>query len=133
MLNKYSTTIQAALGFMILNFLFKITFELDGARQISALPVLQTVYLFIGLLIITIVLTLIQHKSGYILGIIYGGLNILAALFIIVTNHLPAGNSVLKPINVITSSFLIVYFCFLEYRNSKKRGTKETQLAFIEG
>ncbi len=131
MLNKYSTTIQAALGFMILNFLFKITFELDGARQISALPVLQTVYLFIGLLIATIVLTLVQHKSGYVLGIIYGGLNILAALFIIVTNHLPAGNSVLKPINVITSSFLIVYFCFLEYRKSTTRGTKETHSSFL--
>jgi hypothetical protein len=114
MCGKYSSELKAALGFMVLQFLFKITFELEGAQRVPNLPVIYVVYVFILMLIAAIILSTLKQKSGYILGVIYGVLNVVAALFMIVSNNLPAGNSPLRPINVIVTSLLIGYFCFRE-------------------
>ncbi len=77
---------------------------------------LSTVYLFLALMAIAFVLSLFKRKIGYYLGILYGVLNILAAGFMLVGNKIPAGNSLLKPVNVIVTCLLIVYFYYLEAR-----------------
>lgn len=122
MFKKYSLELKAALGFMVLQFLFKITFELEGARRVPNLPVIYVVYAFILMLITAIILSILKQKIGYILGVIYGALNFVAALFMIVSNNLPAGNSPLRPINVIVASLFIGYFCFLEIMGDHRPG-----------
>ena len=109
MSKKYSPKLLAAMGFMVLQFLFKITFELEGARKVTQLPVVSVVYVFLPIWVAAMILTVLKQKRGYILGLICGGLNLIAALFMIVTHNYPAGNSVLKPINVAATSLFITY------------------------
>ena len=118
MSKKYSAELLAAMGFMVLQFLFKITFELDGARKVQHLPVISVVYVFLVLLAVAMMLSILKQKSGYILGMIYGGLNVIAALFMIVTHNFPAGNSVLKPINVVITGLFITYFYALALKRA---------------
>ena len=101
------------MGFMVLQFLFKITFELEGARKVTHLPVISVVYVFLLIWVAAMILSVLKRKTGYFLGLIYGGLNLIAALFMIVTHNYPAGNSVLKPINVVVTSLFITYFYLL--------------------
>jgi hypothetical protein len=119
--NNYSKELQAALGFMVLQFLFKITFELEGAQRITNLPVIKVVFFVLPMLVFMIIFSLLRQRSAYILGIIFSGFNIIAALFLILTNNLPNGYSALRPLNVITTCFFIAYFCYLEYRNEKAK------------
>jgi hypothetical protein len=71
MARKYSTELQAALGFLILQFLFKITFEVDGGAQSVRVPLIYFVWFFIPMIILIFLLCLLQQRSGYLLGIIY--------------------------------------------------------------
>lgn len=126
MLKKYSTELQAALGFLALQFLFKITFELDGASKITSVPVIQIVLFVLPMLILTITLCLLRQRSGYILGIIYSLLHIPLVLSLIVMSKIPEGYSLLRPINVMVTCSLIAYFSYREYTREGKEAAKKT-------
>jgi hypothetical protein len=125
MLRKYSTELQAALGFLVLQFLFKITFELDGAAQSILVPLIYFVYFFLPMIILIIILCLLKQRSGYLLGIIYSLLHVPLVLSLIFSNNIPAGNSLLKPFNVMVTCSFIAYFLYREYIREKKEGTKK--------
>ena len=125
MLKQYSPKLQAALGFLALQFLFKITFELDGGAQSVRVPLIYFVWFFIPMLILIILLCLLRQRSGYVLGIIYSLLHLPLVLSLIFTNNVPAGNSLLKPFNVMVTCSFIAYFLFLEYACEKKEDAKK--------
>jgi hypothetical protein len=124
MLRKYSTELQAALGFLVLQFLFKITFELDGGAQSVRVPLIYFVWFFIPMIILVFLLCLLKQRSGYILGIIYSLLHLPLVLSLIFSNNVPAGNSLLKPFNVMVTCSFIAYFLYREYVREKKEDTK---------
>jgi hypothetical protein len=125
MLRKYSTELQAALGFLVLQFLFKITFEMDGGAQSVRVPLIYFVWFFVPMIILIILLCLLKQRSGYVLGIIYSLLHVPLVLSLIFSNNVPAGNSLLKPINVVVTCSFIAYFLYREYVREKKEGTNK--------
>jgi hypothetical protein len=55
-----------------------------------------------------------------LLGIIYGLLHFPLILGLILTNNIPAGNSLLKPFNVMVTCSFIAYFLYREYVREKE-------------
>lgn len=41
---KYSIELKAALGLMVIQFLFKITFEIQGGLQLKNVPIMDMIF-----------------------------------------------------------------------------------------
>lgn len=115
---SFSKEAQAALGFMVLQFVFKISVEMEGGKLIQGIPIIPIVLFILPMLIITIILCLFKQRSALILGMFYGLLHTPLILLLVLFNKLPQGY--LKPLNVEFATLFIAYFCFLEYRRTRK-------------
>ena len=107
---------QAAIAFIIAQILFKIIFEFEGSRVFAKthpMPAFTIILVFTIAWAIICLMCLLKLKTGYLLGVIFGILNLfplaLLVLGIAPYSYRPYFNG------WITLS--LIYFCYKAYKS----------------
>lgn len=108
---------QAAIGFMLVQFVHKIVREIPGALKMGGIGSIM-VPIFSGLLLTGMLLILFNKKAGHILGIIAGVFMIFQPIFVHIIMAHPDQNGIWwYPIFPWIQAILIIYFCRLAIKN----------------
>lgn len=111
-----SMVAQAAVAMLLIQVFFKLIFEVAGAKLITDMPVLQSVYILTAIYIILIPLCLAQVRWSFIIGVIFGVINAVLPIMMLVMDKIPAGYSHWRPVFVLLQNLLIAYFCWRAYK-----------------
>jgi hypothetical protein len=119
LLEKYNFVTQAALTHLLLRVLVLLVIEDECARlvqQSSGMPAVVGNYILIGLFALGFILVAARQQAGYIVGMFAGATNVIVKIVILIVGHefFPQ-----RPYLYILQSMIVLYFCFMAYRQSK--------------
>jgi hypothetical protein len=119
LLEKYNFVTQAALTHLLLRVLVLLVIEDECARlvqQSSGMPAVAGNYILIGLFALGFILIAARQRVGYFVGMFAGAANLIAKIVILSVGHefFPQ-----RPYLYILQSMIVLYFCFMAYRQSK--------------
>ncbi len=115
-LSKYRSETQAAMSHLLLRTLCILIVEYDCARlvqQSSGTPAVIGNYILASLFGSAFILSIINRKAGFILGMSAGIINVAAKIVIAVSGH---EHFPYYPIVWIMQSVMVAYFCFRAYK-----------------
>jgi hypothetical protein len=119
LLEKYNFVTQAALTHLLLRVLVLLLIEDECARlvqQSSGMPAIAGNYVLIGLFALGFILVAARLRVGYIVGMFAGAANVIAKFVILYVGHEFFPH---RPYLYILQSLIVLYFCFMAYRQSK--------------
>jgi len=117
---KPSMAAQAAAAMILIQLFFKFLFEMPRASMVVDRPlILRIVYILAAVWVLLIPFCLTQVRKSFILGVIFGLMNAILSLIMLLTGRTPSPN-IWHPIFVTVQNVLIVYFC---YRALKDKNT----------
>lgn len=122
LLEKYNFVTQAALTHLLLRILVLLLIEDECAQlvqQSSGMPAVAGNYVLIGLFALGFILIAARQRAGYIVGMFAGATNVIVKIGILIAGHefFPQ-----RPYLYILQSMIVLYFCFMAYRQSKIEG-----------
>ena len=118
-INKFSMEAKATIAFIIAQILFKIIFELEGARIFSEthhMPAFTIIVIFTIAWSAICILCLANLRTGYLLGIIVGVLN-LFPLALLALGIAPFEN---RPYFNAWITICLIYFSYQTYKSLKE-------------
>ena len=119
-INKLSMEAKAAIAFIIAQILFKIIFEFEGSRIFSEThptPAFTIIVIFTIVWAVICLLCLANLKTGYLLAIIFGVLN----LFLLVLLVLGKAPFPYRPYFNGWITLCLIYFSYRSYKLQKEK------------
>jgi hypothetical protein len=119
LLEKYNFVTQAALTHLLMRVLVLLLIEDECAhlvQQSSGMPAVAGNYVLIGLFALGFILITARQQVGYFVGMFAGATNVIVKIVILSVGHefFPQ-----RPYLYILQSLIVLYFCFMAYRQSK--------------
>ena len=118
-INKFSTEAKATIAFIVAQILFKIIFELEGARIFSEthhMPAFTIIVIFTIAWSVICILCLANLRIGYLFAIILGILN-LFPLVLLAFGIAPFQN---RPYFNAWITVCLIYFSYQTYKSLKE-------------
>jgi hypothetical protein len=113
---KIKSETQAAMSHMLLRGLCMLIIEYDCARliqQATGQPMIRGNFVLASLYALGFLVSFVNRKVGFIIGIVAGSINVIIKIIIVVTGHEHYPH---YPIVWITQSLMVIYFCYRAFK-----------------
>jgi hypothetical protein len=118
-LSKVKSEAQAAMSHMLLRALCMLIIEYDCAhliQKVTGTPAIAGNYFLSSLYALGFLVSFINRKAGFVIGMIAGTINGIVKVIILVNGH---EQYQYYPIVWITQSLMVVYFCYKAFKAEK--------------